>query len=471
MGLFDRFKSKPIEKNIGNTTSSGVGLQTVNWDALGKGTFNPDEVSVNLYKKISKDATVRSAYNLLKFSILSRNWKIISGKDDKKSQTIIDSLKYTFEHMDGRLDGSMSNVLTSVLYGFSVSEIVFDRFKVGKFSGKIGVKKIKGLDPETITFVTSRKGDLQKVLQSRVQDAFGAKPITLPLDRLIIHTNEKEFGNYYGSARLRSVYEHWFIKRVITRFWNIALERFGMPIVVGTVPAKSDLENMKSILSNLQSKSSIAKLDGWNVEALETGIGRSSGGDYQSCIDYHNSQILKAMLIPESLMGGSAGGSFAKSKVEFDMFQIMIRSLEKDLCGIIENSLIKPLVFFNYGQQENYPQFVFEPLTKAEFLELAKVFSLLVRNGVIGSEETWIRDMLKVPKYSEATIDPNMPRVDDGEGEKIKQPVERKKMEITQKNPDGGGKPVGGQTAKKQPAKPKGGTQQIKTPKQRTQSV
>ena len=309
MPLFDRFKNKPIRKIIGEAGKSGVGLQTVNWDKLGETSFEPDDIGVDTYKKMAKDATIRSAYNMVKLSILSRNWKIIHDEKQKDALDIVESLKYTFENMEGRLTGAMSHILTSVLYGFSVSEIIFDMFKQGKFKGKVGIKRIKALDPSTIEFKTNKKGVLRKVIQ-HVDDTNNHR-INLPIDKLIIHTHEKEFGNNYGTSRLRTVYEHWFIKRIITRFWNISLERFGTPIVIGTVPSKHDLESMKDILANLQSKSSIAKMDGWEINALETGIGRSSGGDFKDAIGYHNSEILKGMLTPESLMGGSAGGSFS----------------------------------------------------------------------------------------------------------------------------------------------------------------
>lgn len=471
MALFDRFKKKPIRKIIGGDTPSEVGLQTVNWEQLGGTSYNPDEVSIQTYKSMMKDSTVRAGYNLVKFSVLSRNWKIIYPEKEKKALEIVDYLKYSFENMDGRLSGALSNVLTSLLYGFSVSEIVFDIFKQGKYKSKIGVKKVKTLDPETIKFITDKKGTLKKVKQTSTE--IGLKDINLPIDRLIIHTNEKEFGNYYGVSRLRAVYEHWFIKKVITRFWNVSLERFGTPIVIGSVPSKHDLNTMKGILSNLQSKSSLAKLGDWEIEALETGIGRSSGGDFKGCIEHHDTQILRGMLIPNSLLGGGSGGSFAKSKVEFDLFLLMIRSLEQDICGIIENYLIKPLVYYNYGEMQSFPQFVFEPMTKEEFLELAKVFALLVRNGVIGADETWMRDMMRVPKREETAITGDQAKATSGEETPPKPPVEEKKLTIKKDESSSAVKkpaPVKKPTpVKKKPIT--GPTQQIKVPKQRAQSV
>jgi len=455
MPIFKRNKKKVLY-TVGKVKTSEVGLQTVNWDSLGGESYNPDDIGIDTYKRMLKDAEIKAGFNLIKFATLSRDWKIIYSEEAKKSKDIVEYLCYVFEHMDGRLDGGLSNLLLALPYGFAVSEIVLKLYKEGPFEGKVGIRKLKGLDSETITFKTDKYGNLEKVLQDSGE--VGVEPIKLPLERLIIYTNEKEFGNYYGNSRFRAIYKNWFIKDVITKFWNIALERFGMPMLIGTVPSAKDLGEMNNVLANAQARSSLSLVEGWGVSALETGIGRSAGGDYKSCLDYHNAQILKGLLVPGTLIGGDTGGSFAKAKVGFEVFQLMLKSLEVDICGIVEKYLIEPLIKYNYGELDKYPQFVFEPLTRAEFLELAKVFSLLVRNGVVGADETWMRDMMRVPKRSEATISRDTREVKTGEEETKVPPPETRIIKTEQ-----GGKVIKNpKTEKRTVTKP---TQQVKVPK------
>lgn len=455
MPIFKRGKKKVLY-TVGKVKTTEVGLQTVNWDNLGGESYNPDDIGIETYKIMMKDAEVRAGYNLIKFATLSRDWKVIYPEEAKKSEEIVKYLCYVFEHMEGRLDGGLCNLLLALPYGFAVSEIVLKILKDGPFSGKIGLKKLKGLDPETIEFKTDKYGNLKRVLQDSGE--VGVEPIKLPLERLIIYTNEKEFGNFYGTSRLRAVYKNWFIKDVITKFWNISLERFGMPMLIGKVPSSKDLTEMRNVLENAQARSSLALVDGWEVSALETGIGRSAGGDYKSCLDYHNSQILKGLLVPGALIGAETGGSFARAKVSFQIFQLMLKSLEVDICGIVEKYIIKPLIDYNYGELDKYPQFVFEPLTKAEFLELAKVFALLVRNGVIGADETWMRDMMRVPKRSEAVISRDTREVKSGE-EPTKVPPPETRIIKTEK---GGTVIKNPKVEKRTVTKP---TQQVKVPK------
>ena len=410
MGLkekfIEKFKKKKTDKEPSlKMLTSDVGRQGANLDALAQGKFNPDDIGIATYKHMfHTDAQIKAAFSLIRLALLSRRWKVTSLE---ASTEVVDYIKYNFEHVDSRINGVVSNILTSVLYGFSVSEIVWNLIDEGKYKGKIGLDKIKTLDPESITFDVDIKGNLKRVLQARATMSF-EKPIILPLAKLIIHTENKEFGNYYGNSRLRSIYKNWFIKENLLKFWNIALERWGQPLVIGTVPTKDDLTLMKSILDNLQNKSSIAKTEGWDIAALETGIGRSSGGDYSDAIKYHNAQMLKGMLVPQLMIdAGQGGGSFALGQTQFDIFTIMIQNLENDIAGIVENFLIKPLVTMNFGDQKSFPEFQYEPLTKQELFNLARTFALLVKNGVVGADEQFMRDMMSLPHRDAAEAGPS----------------------------------------------------------------
>ncbi len=402
MALFRKKDKKKIpEKKM----IEDIGKQGTSWDMLGKGAFNPDDIGIDTYKyMIRTDAEIKAAYSLIKLSLLSRKWKVSSLES---SQDIVEYIKYNFEHVESRLSGSLAKILTAILYGFSTTEIVWVLIETGKYKGKIGLKKLKSLDPETIIFDVDDKGNLKKVIQN--VDSFGLeKGVNLPLEKLIIYTENKEFGNFYGNSRLRSIYKNWFIKETLLKFWNIALERWGQPIVIGTVPTPEDLDKMVKILDNLQNKSAIAKTEGWEVAALETGIGRSAGGDYKSAISYHNGQILKGMLVPSLLIdGGEGSSSGALGQTHFDIFTLMIQNLENDICGIVERYLIRPLVEYNFGTQTSYPEFRFEPLTKQELFNLARTFAILVKNGVIGADEQFMRDMMSLPHRDAAEAGPS----------------------------------------------------------------
>lgn len=395
----DLFKSKPKAPEVDKRVMVEVGRQLAIWDGLGDSTYNPTDIPISTYKKMSNDAQIKAGLSLIRMAALSRDYDIIwaSKKQDGKEpdDEVIEFLDYNFENVEGRLEGALSNVLTAIAYGFSVTERVFMIHEEGKWAGKICLKRLKGLDPETITFKCDEFGNLTGVFQSTNDTE---NEVKLRIENLIVYTNEPEFGNLYGTSRLRAVYKNWFIKDILTKFWNIALERFGVPILVGTVPTPADFGKMQNILDNLKFKSSITKNPGWEVEALETGIGKSSGGDFAGAIQYHNDQILMGLMIPTVLLSNPKAGSFALAKTQFDLFKIMLKQLERDVEKIIEDQLIKPLVRLNFdASATEFPQFRFKPMTNEDLLELSKAFALIVKNGIALPEESFIRDMMGMP--------------------------------------------------------------------------
>lgn len=399
-GLFASKKQVPV---VDNSVMVEMGRQTAIWDSLGGESYNPTDIPLSTFKKMCQDAEIKAGLSMIRLSALSRDFDIVwpdKGKNGKKEDDlVIEFLKYNFSNVEGRVEGSLANVLTAIQYGFSVTERVFVVHDEGKWAGKICLRRLKGLDPESIEFRCDKFGNLTGVYQS-TNDA--NNKIELNMDNLIIYSNEPEFGNYYGTSRLRAVYKNWFIKDILTKFWNIALERFGVPILVGTVPTPADFHKMQTILDNLKFKSSITKNPGWEVEALETGIGRSSGGDFIGAISYHNEQILKGLLIPTVLLSNPKAGSFALAKTQFDLFTIMLRQLERDIEKIIEDQIIKPLVRLNFDQSAvDFPQFKFKPMTKEDLLELSKAFALIVKNGMALPEEAVFRDMIGFPPLTD----------------------------------------------------------------------
>lgn len=421
--LFSKFQRKVEEIDKSKLTKEiALAGNSIDWGRM-VGSYNPDDIGIATYKEMMKDSTVKAAYSLIKYAILSRGWKI-SYTNTKGDLKILENVSYILDNMDGRLEGALSGIVSALTYGFSVSEIVWKIIESGKFAGKLGVKKIKSLDPENIEFICDEFGNLQKV----VQNFDLSRVVEIPVEKTIIYVNEKEFGNYYGVSRLRTVYKNWFIKKAVTTYWNIALERFGCPMLIGTVPNSQDLEKMTAILDNIQMKSSIAKTAGWEITALETGVGRSSGGDFKGAMEYHDEQIFKGLLVPSLLVDQPKSGSYALATTQFGVFQLMLNNLENDLSTLLEEYLIKPIVTYNFGEQEVFPQFNFMPLTKDDLLNLSKVFALLVKNGIVGTDEGWMRDMMGIPHRDVAEI--TRDKIDPKQKESVPPPTKSQQVKV-----------------------------------------
>ena len=400
MAWLDFFKKKNTDINKKIPRLGEVGLTGgSDWSRLVGKSYNPSDVSISTYKEMMKDSQVKAGFSLIKLALLSRNWRVTMENNAKNSDTIIDYTKYILDHINGRISGALSNILSAVVYGFSITEIVHNLIREGKFKGKYGLKKLKGLDPEEIEIVADKYGNLEKVEQTRPELD---EPVIIPTENVIVYTNEKEFGNWYGTSRLRAIYKNWFIKNAILKFWNIALERFGQPIAKAKVPSEADIDKALTILDNLQAKSSIAHVDGWDIEFMEAM--RRDGGNHIEAINYHNQQIMIGLLCPPELLGQQSTGSYAKVQVQYNVFTLMLKNLENDITGIVEEYLIKPLIKVNFGEQETYPEFRFEPLSIEERLGLARSFALLVKNQIVDPDEEWMRDIMGIPRRKQSSV-------------------------------------------------------------------
>uniref|UniRef100_A0A6M3ITT5 Uncharacterized protein n=1 Tax=viral metagenome TaxID=1070528 RepID=A0A6M3ITT5_9ZZZZ len=299
----------------------------------------------------------------------------------------------------------------------SVTEKVWYKIGKGKFAGKIGLKALKTREPFYYGFETDDFGnlredgvvyqgptnvDLNKLLQNNEKSKLSMGGYRLPVDKFVIYSYNKEFSNYYGQSDLRSAYRSWWSKEILIRFMNIYMERFGMPLAVGTYPkglSKPDKDALNTVLDNIQAKYAITIPEDMKVELL--GVGTGGENQYRSAIEMHNKFISRSILVPD-LMGFnemSGGGSYALGKKHFDVFLWILQKLGRDVEEtLVGEQIIKQLVDYNYNNVVDYPSFKFESITAEGTATRANIIQMGVTGGFINPEEEWIREYLAIPK-------------------------------------------------------------------------
>ena len=110
---------------------------------------------------------------------------------------------------------AMTNMLTHLDYGFSISEPVFDI--VERPDGlRAWLIKLKTRAPHTFTIHTDDYGNVTDI----EQDHAGGQNHLDPKG-LILMIHQVEFGIPYGTSDLQSAYRAWFSKDIVVKFWNI----------------------------------------------------------------------------------------------------------------------------------------------------------------------------------------------------------------------------------------------------------
>lgn len=310
--------------------------------------YNPDDLyqkkgNYDLFDEMRQDEQIAAVLSLKKFFILNGDW-IIKSEDDDVKEFVEYSLKNLTED---RFENYLYNILSALDFGFSLSEKIWARVNVASYGEKIILRSLKTRAPHSFELHTDNYGNISAIKQDQ-----GGVWTEIPYDKFIHYTYQEEFDNPYGQSELNvGIYRAWWSKNALIKMWNVALERFGNPPVVGKYPASliKEKDNLKNALSNIQTKTAIVIPEEISIELLK---GDPKNDAFKQAIDFYNATIARKMLIPD-LMGISGdethGGSYALGQAQFNMFYNNITQERKKLERVINREIINHLVMWNFG--------------------------------------------------------------------------------------------------------------------------
>lgn len=375
------------------------------------GPSNPDDLVTSrgyeVYDKMQTDSQVRACLTIKKLSILSRGWQIQAASDDPGDARIADFIRFCLADMRGSVIDVLFNVLDAVAKGFSISEINYKIMEDGPYRGMIGLDSVKSKDPAGIAFESDEFLNLTGLRQGFLppssppyQGGTKGGGVLLPPDKFIIYTYMPRYESPYGTSDLRAAYKHWWSKDIILRFYNVYLERYGSPTVLGAYTRgtpKKQQDDLLKVLDRIQQETAIVLPEDIKVELLEAQRGGESG--YLQAIEYHDRQIAKSILGQTLTTDeGMRYGSFALAKVHLDVLRMTLEKIKRDVEeSVMNEQLIRRLVDYNF-QADRYPTFSLGTLRERDLTMLADVVSKLVTGGVVAPDETWIREYLEIPE-------------------------------------------------------------------------
>jgi len=329
------------------------------WANLVIGDYNPDKISLETYKKmVDFDSQVRKGLDILEMGVLYVPWEI-----KHSNQEIKDFVTWSLKRMrHPTFEEALREIMSAIPYGFSVTESVWEYVEGKK---KWSVRKDLGLktfDPENITFFSDPMSHLKKV-----ELKADAETIPLPMDRLIVYSYNKKFGNWYGESILRACYKNWFIKDNMLKFANIAFERFGAPIMLGISKDITSKAEVLGVLEHLFARSvgvvvKKGEEDPTDIKVLES---RRASMPFMDYINYHDRMILERMLIGETLLKG--GGGVYGPKMPYEILNHRLQEIRRGVSGALSD-LLDMLVNLNFDTDEP-AELVFGPIPEIKIQE------------------------------------------------------------------------------------------------------
>lgn len=367
--------------------------------------YNPNEIiSRQGYARIDemrRDDQIKAAINFKKYAVLAAGWTIRPPDGQSEDWEVVKFVESALNEIEGTLERTMLEILTALDYGFSLSEKVWAE----RDDGKLGIKKIATRYPRDLTFQSDPYGNVTGLRQNGRD---------LPYEKFVHYAYDYEFGNPYGNSDLTAAYRAWWSKKNAYTWMSMLLERLGIPPVIALYNPNKYIgtmeEKLRTFLSKLQSATvaTIPRASKDDLELWAPELASQVATVFVPAIEMYNKDIARSLLMPGLLGMGSEDkvGSFARAKVHFDVFMLVLERLRSEFAERVMNEqVVNELVGFNFNlPADQYPYFEFLPLTEAQTNELATAWKTLVDAKAVkpqDEDERKLRELFEMPELDE----------------------------------------------------------------------
>ncbi|MBV1778690.1 DUF935 family protein [Paeniglutamicibacter sp. ABSL32-1] len=357
------------------------------------------------------DATVSAALRAVKLPIKSTKFFAVPATEDGSDVQISDFVHWNlFKKLKWKQ--VLGEILTHLEFGFSVHEMVF------------GVEVVDGVERVVLKKLAFRK-------QTGL-DAWEAGPnlpgikfrkadgtiVPIPLEKIVVFTNEQEGDNFEGRSILRSAYKHWFYVDKYYQIDAVGHERHSLGVVKIKYPTSAtdtQRDAAKAAARNLRASEEayIEEPTGWDINFMD--MQGNSLKDIQPSINRHDRQITKNVLA-QFLEIGSSGSSGTRSTSE-DHRELFNQSVQavldyvKDTMGYV----VKTLVDLNFNV-DVYPSIGSGEIDQKNITSLADALAKFNDAGMItpsDEDEAHVRNLLGFPEMSaDGPREPKKPKAD-----------------------------------------------------------
>lgn len=267
---------------------------------------------------------------------MQMGWEINYEGDKSIKEKVID----VFRELP--LSNIMSDILDAIFFGFAIGEIEW----VEK-NNEIMPINVIGKPQEWFIFDNENKIKLRNKKNGFYLFEEG---LELPDYKFILTQYNPTYTNPYGQKVLSKCYWPVIFKRAGIEYWQMMMERYGMPFLMGRYPTGYTEEQKTEFIEQLK----LMVQD--NITIFENTLGielkespqYDIGQLYQILVDFHNKEISKAVLTVTLTTEVGKTGSYKAAEIHKDMLEYLGVS-DKKLVEKSLNMLIDYYIQLNYG--------------------------------------------------------------------------------------------------------------------------
>ena len=371
---------------------------------------------IDIYQKMRSDAMVEAVLTAVRLPIMAASWTVeAAGRDGNATRARDLVQENLFELLGECWEDEVRNLLTNLIYGFSVS---VKQWKV--VGGQVVLADLLPVHPRTILqskepWVIDGDGKLQGCWQYGT-DGETYREEWLPGERILHLTHDTEFRNPEGRSLLRSAYKHWFIKNELYTYGAIGAERASVGTPVGKYPEGTSTEKQAEFQQILQGvmvsdAAAVTLPEGWTVENFSLKVDNEG---LMAQIQHHDTKIAQAVLAQFLQLGVEGkGGAYSLSSDQTDLFLLCLEAIADYLCAKLNRRVVKELVNYNLATDQ-YPV-VSATVARQSAVGLASVLRQLTAgiNPLVTPDEAledFIRELLQLPARTAPRPKPQEPK-------------------------------------------------------------
>lgn len=390
---------------VGSPLEAATSFLTPDYSPSYDFPYNPDPLvpsnNYDIYDEMRNDDQVKAAIAIKKDMVVNTGWKIVCD-DEEVVKFVTDALNAinSYSGVDGTFDDVLRDMLSAYEYGFSLAEPVY----VVK-GGMWYFKSAKVRPPHSFKFHLKDNGDVEKITQTTAKNG----ELEMEPSKLLHFAYQSEFGNPYGKSDLLAAHDPWKAKKFVTKFYNVYLEKFAAPTIIGKYPrgyTTAEINKFFEMLKSMQFNTAAAIPDDAKVDFVQ--VVRDSSDSFAMAIDKYNMQIARAILVPDllGLSGGKTeGGAYALGKEHFKVFLGAIKKDREALARKITQRMVAPLVAVNFGEEYAASvRFEFVPFSDDSVAEHANTWVSAVKAGVFDPNDEEINHLRALTGFPQGVV-------------------------------------------------------------------
>lgn len=359
----------------------------------------------DIEKIVLTDAQVIASLDRKRLSVLQLGWTIQSADDSEESKLLRNFIDYCLLAMEGTIEDALFQLYSSIVFGYSLSEINFKWCNNTDYKGKLVLKNIKNKNTGVYQFNLDTFGNILGI--TNLYNV--GQP--LPKDKFIWLSWKPRYSNPYGYGLADTLYYLCYAKKQLMKNSLIGAGKWANPslyIQTGPQPSTEEIAAAKQFAFDIQNSSAGALPEPLKAQLLE--LANRSQNPNLEIIKFINDEIAKCINLSSAGTTSNEGqSSYASKQIELTSSLIDENYMIKLSEDLINEKIIKLLCGINFDKkiysEDLYPYFRFNPTTSENKSALVDRIEKLYNMGFVNSSDDqdykFVRSIDELPEQED----------------------------------------------------------------------